>query len=279
MVVASRSLNYRRYTADGMTTMEKEVVREVPVTVYVNGTEWVTFLCTPQSLRNLVLGFLYLEGIIDNLDDVALLRVCEEEEMIEVRLTHDVELPTRRVLTSGCGGGTTFADLTAQTSKIESAVKVTPSQILGLMRQLYHEAELYRTAGGVHTSALSDGEKLLVVASDVGRHNTLDKIQGQCLLEGIDTRDRILLTTGRLSAEMLNKAAKMQVPMLVSRTSPTDLAVDMAKAQGITLIGYARGEQMHVYSGEERVTRGPSRKASLAGWPCSSSTEARTPSG
>jgi len=251
MVVGSRSLSYSRYAANGITTMKKEVVREAPVTVYVNGTEWVTFLCTPQNLRYLALGFLYLEGIIASLDEVALLRVCDEEEMIDVRLTHDVELPTRRVLTSGCGGGTTFADLTAQTSKLDSTLKVTPSQILDLMRRLYRQAELYRTTGGVHTSALSDGQQLLIVASDVGRHNTLDKIQGQCLLEGIDTRDHILLTTGRLSAEMLNKAAKMQVPVLVSRTSPTDLAVEMAKAQGITLIGYARGEQMQVYSGED----------------------------
>jgi FdhD protein len=256
MVVASRSLTYSQYTAEGITTLEKAVVREVPVTVYVNGRELVTFLCTPHNLRYLVLGFLYLEGIIDGLDEVALLRVCDEEEMIDVCLTHDVELPTRRVLTSGCGGGTTFADLTMQTSKVDSTLKVTPSQILGLMHRLYWEAELYRTTGGVHTSALSDGQQLLVVASDVGRHNTLDKIQGQCLLEGIDTRDRILLTTGRLSAEILNKAAKMQVPILVSRTSPTDLAVEMSKAWGITLIGYARGEQIHVYSGEERVKPG-----------------------
>jgi len=256
MAVASRSLTYSRYTADSITTLEKEVVREVPVTVYINGTELVTFLCTPHNLRYLVLGFLYLEGIIGSLDEIALLRVCDEEEMVEVRLTHDVELPTRRVLTSGCGGGTTFANLTMQTSKVDSALQVTPSQVLGLMRQLYGKAELYRATGGVHTSALSDGQQLLVVASDVGRHNTLDKIQGQCLLEGIDTRDRILLTTGRLSVEMLNKAAKMQVPVLVSRTSSTDLAVEMAKAWGITLIGYARGKQIHVYSGEERVKLG-----------------------
>jgi len=239
-----------------MTTMEKEVVREVAVTVYVNGMELITFLCTPHNLRCLALGFLYLEGIISGLDEVALLRVCDEEKTIEARLTRDVEMPTSRVLTSGCGGGTTFADVTAQAHKIDSTLKVTPSQILGLMRWLYQEAELYRTTGGVHTSALSDGQQLLVVASDVGRHNTLDKIQGQCLLEGIDTKDRILLTTGRLSVEMLNKAAKMQSPVLVSRTSPTDLAVEMAKAWGITLIGYARGEQMQVYSGEERVELG-----------------------
>ena len=226
------------------------------MTVHVNQSELVTFLCTPHKLRYLVLGFLYLEGIIDGLDEVMLLRVCDEEEMIEVRLNHDAELPTRRVLTSGCGGGTTFADLSAQTSKLDSALKVTPSQILGLMRRLYLEAELYRATGGVHTSALSDGHELLVVASDVGRHNTLDKIQGQCLLEGINTRDRILLTTGRLSAEMLNKAAKMQTPVVVSRTSPTDLAVGMAKAWGITLVGYACGQQIHVYSGEERLEMG-----------------------
>lgn len=144
MVVASRSLIYSRYTADGMATMEKEVVREAPVTVYVNGRELVTFLCTPHNLRYLVLGFLYLERMIGGLDEVALLRVCDEEEMIDVRLTHDVELPTRRVLTSGCGGGTTFADLTMQTSKVDSPLKVTLSQVLGLMRRLYSEAELYR---------------------------------------------------------------------------------------------------------------------------------------
>jgi len=256
MVIASRSLSYSRYTATDAATMEKEVVREVPVTVYVNKRELVTFLCIPHNLRYLALGFLYLEGIIGGLDEVALLRVCDEEEMVEVRLTHDVELPTRRVLTSGCGGGTTFADLTAQAGQIDSTLKVTPSQVLGLMRRLYQEAELYRTTGGVHTSALSDGQKLLVVASDVGRHNTLDKIQGQCLLEGIDTKDRILLTTGRLSSEMLNKAAKVQAPVVVSRTSPTDLAVELAKAWNITLIGYARGQQIHVYSGEERVEPG-----------------------
>jgi FdhD protein len=253
MVIASRSLSYSRYTATDVTTMEKEVVREAPVTMYVNGMELITFLCTPHNLRYLALGFLYLEGIIGGLDEVALLRVCDEEETIEVRLTREVEMPTRRVLTSGCGGGTTFVDLTAQASKFDSTLRVSLFQILGLMRRLYQESELYRTAGGVHTSALSDGQQLLAVASDVGRHNTLDKIQGRCLLERIDTRDHILLTTGRLSAEMLNKAAKMQVPVLVSRTSPTDLAVELAEAWGITLIGYARGEQMHVYSGGERV--------------------------
>jgi FdhD protein len=253
MAVASRRLIYSLFTAHGMTTLQKQVAREVPLKVYVNRGELITLVCTPQNLRDLALGFLYLEGLIHGLDEVADLRVRDDEGIVEVRLTRDVELPTRRLLIRGCGGGSTFTGASMQTKKIASNLRVTPSQILGLMDRLYGEAKLYQSTGGVHTSALSDGHQLLVVASDVGRHNTIDKIQGQCLLEGMDTREHILLTTGRLSTEMLNKGARMQVPVLVSRSSPTDMAVEMAKARGLTLIGYAHSEQIHVYSGQERV--------------------------
>jgi FdhD protein len=112
---------------------------------------------------------------------------------------------------------------------------------------------LYRECRGVHTSALTDGEALLALAEDVGRHNTLDKIRGDCLMRRIPTRDRILISTGRISSEMMTKAAKMQVPIVVSRTSPTHLALQLARAWNIALIGYARGGQMQVYNGIERI--------------------------
>ena len=105
----------------------------------------------------------------------------------------------------------------------------------------------------MHTSALSDGQRLLVVAEDVGRHNTLDKIRGECLQRGIPTADNILLTTGRISSEMLRKAADMEVPVVVSRTSPTSLSLDLAETWDITLIGYVRGRRMRVYSGSWRL--------------------------
>jgi FdhD protein len=91
------------------------------------------------------------------------------------------------------------------------------------------------------------------VAEDVGRHNTLDKLRGMALMEGLDTRDLILLSSGRISSEMLVKAAKMKVPVIVSRTSPTSLSVALAQAWGFTLIGYARQSRMNVYAGEERL--------------------------
>ena len=123
------------------------------------------------------------------------------------------------------------------------------------MKQFQEQMELYRLCGGVHASALSDTKKLLVVAEDIGRHNTLDKIQGECLLRGLSTKDGLLLTTGRVSSEMLLKAARMQAPVVVSRHSPTGSAVSLARDLGIALVGYARGNRLSVYSHPERLGR------------------------
>lgn len=113
--------------------------------------------------------------------------------------------------------------------------------------------ELYRLSGGVHTSALSDNKNLLVVAEDIGRHNTLDKIHGECLLRGLSTKDRLLLTTGRVSLEMLLKTARMQAPVVVSRHSPTEGAISLARDLGITLVGHVRGRRLLVYTHPERL--------------------------
>ena len=113
--------------------------------------------------------------------------------------------------------------------------------------------ELYRLSGGVHTSALADTKNLLVVAEDIGRHNTLNKIQGECLLEGIQTKDRLVLITGRISSEMLLKAAKMQAPVVVSRHSPTSSAILLARKMGIALVGEARGNRLTVFTHPERL--------------------------
>ena len=121
------------------------------------------------------------------------------------------------------------------------------------MKQLQEQMELYRLSGGVHTSALSDTKDLLVVAEDIGRHNTFDKIQGECLLRGFATKDRLLLSTGRVSSEMLLKAARMQTPVVVSRHTPTGRAISLARDLGIALVGHARGNRLLVYSHPERL--------------------------
>lgn len=240
-----------RFTDEGWVGTSVHVPSELELTLYVNKQELVTILCTPTKLNFLILGFLYGQGIISGLGDVLMMRVCEEESVADVRLGNsEYKLPTQRTLTSGCGGGAVFK---TDGQRVDSGLVVTPAEVLALMKQLQEQMELYRLSGGVHTSALTDTGNLLVMAEDIGRHNTLDKIQGESLMRGISTRDRLLLTTGRVSSEMLLKTAMLQVPIVVSRHSPTGSAVSLARDLGITLVGHARGGRLQVYSHPERL--------------------------
>ena len=239
-----------RYSDEGWLRTTVNVPDESELTISVNGQEIVTILCTATKLNCLVIGFLYNEGVISSLRDVASMRVCDEESLAEVRLNNvDFKLPALRKLSSGCGSGVTFL---SEAKKVVSDLVVTPPEVLSLMKQLQDKMELYKLSGGIHTSALADNKNLVVVTEDIGRHNTLDKIQGECLLRGISARDRILLTTGRVSSEMILKAAKMQVPVVVSRTSPTGRSVSIARELDIALVGYARANRLTVYSHPER---------------------------
>ncbi len=251
-----------RFSDEGWVTTSVCVPDEMKLTIYVNSKELVTILCTPTKLNCLVLGFLYSEGIISGVRDVASMRVCEEESLADVKLSNaGYELPTLRTLTSGCGGGTAFK---TQGQRVDSDLVVTPTEVLSLMKQFQGRMELYRLCGGVHASTLSDTKNLLVVSEDIGRHNTLDKIQGECLLRGLSTKDRLLLSTGRISSEMLLKAAKMQSPIVISRTSPTGRAISLACDLGITLVGYVRGSRLSVYSHPERLGRSAWSATNLA---------------
>ncbi|MBZ0159899.1 formate dehydrogenase accessory sulfurtransferase FdhD [Candidatus Methylomirabilis sp.] len=242
-----------RYRGGSFETVEIPVVGEQALTIFVNGHELATLLCTPVKLDCLVVGFLSFEGIIRTLDEVRSLEVFPEEAVADVRLTGAFIPPHRRVVTSGCSGGITFSMPMEGFQSFPEEATVHPKQPLDLMKQLYAEAYLYRESRGIHAAALSDGKSLLLVAEDVGRHNALDKIHGEALLRGIPTAGNILLSTGRISSEMLRKGAHMRTPFVISRTSPTSLAIAAAKRFGITVIGYCRGDGFNVYSHPERL--------------------------
>lgn len=233
-----------------------EVVREQPLVVYVNGQKFVTLLCSPMKLDCLVIGYLWLEKVIASLDDIRHLDVSEVDGRADMTLTHEVELPTERILTSGCGGGITFRIDPRLFPRVHSTLKVRPEQLSQRMKELFAAAENYRASRGIHGAALTDGDRLLVVAEDVGRHNAVDKIMGEALLRGIPTEDRILLSTGRISSEMLLKAARMQVPLVASRTSPTEMAISLAEQLGLTVVGYVRPDSLNLYAGDALVLDG-----------------------
>lgn len=225
--------------------------KELPFTIYINGVELVTILCSPIKLNCLVLGYLYAEGIIKDMKDVASMRVCEDDALADVKLNKpDFVLPQKKILTSGCGGGISF---NIDVPKMDSDIRVPPEKILQLMQQLVESASSYNLSGGIHTSALCDRNGILAIAEDIGRHNTLDKLMGECLLRKIPSACMILLASGRVSSEMIRKAAIMQTPIIASLTSPTERAVILAREIGITLIGYVRGNHLTVYSQPERL--------------------------
>jgi FdhD protein len=242
---------YSHYSSQAWDRATTCVPKEMEFTIFLDGRELVTMLCTPTRLTHLVLGFLFSEGVIDSMKDVATMRVCEDDLLADVRLSKPgYEPPERRTIASGCGGGVSFA---IERNRVNSDLVVTPGHVSSLMRQLNEQADLYRACGGVHTAALADAGGLKVIAEDIGRHNTIDKIAGQCLMTGISVKDGLLLTTGRLSSEILSKATRMETPIVVSRSSPTDRAISLARDLGITLVGYARGDRLSVYTHEERV--------------------------
>jgi FdhD protein len=231
-----------------------EVIVEKPVSLTVNGEIWLTLMCTPVHLEALAVGFLYNEGIIKSMDEVASVRTCEHGENVDVWLTCSVEQPKNWRKTSGCTGGVTSqTESGAETVSQVNGWSVYPAQITELAASLFEAQDLYKQTGGVHTSALSDGQKIILSAEDIGRHNTLDKIAGLYLMHNPDLAHKILLTTGRVSSEMIQKAAKIGATIVISRTSPSSLSVEIAEKAGITLIGYARRDRFTIYTHPQRV--------------------------
>lgn len=227
-----------------------EVVREQPLSIHVNGTRFITLLCSPFQLEALVLGYLWMEMVIGDLDEVASLQVSEVDGRAEVWLHRPVELPTERILTSGCGGGITFRVDPRWFTPLGGGPRVAPAQLSARIKELFGAATHYQASRGIHGAALSDGERLLIVAEDVGRHNAVDKVKGEALRRDIPTTGRILLSTGRVSSEMLLKAVRMGVPVVASRTSPTEMAVSLAEQLGVTVVGYVRPDSMNLYAGD-----------------------------
>jgi len=230
-----------------------EVVREQPLTIYVNGEKFLTLLCSPIDLEALVVGYLWMEKVIGGLDEIRHVEVSPVDGRAEVTLAGPVSLPTERILTSGCGGGITFRIDHRLFPRLASTLRVRPETLSLRMKDLFAAAVHYKASRGIHGAALTDGERLLVVAEDVGRHNAVDKIKGAALRQGIPTEDRILLSTGRISSEMLLKAARMGVPLVASRTSPTEMAVALAEQLNITVCGYVRTDSLNLYAGHALV--------------------------
>lgn len=245
-----------KFIKDIIIPKEDTVIVEYSLTILLNRKEFITLLCTPKSLKELVIGFLYSEGVIRSKDEIKDMKIVEEKGKAYVEISNEDSfkyvgdnLLIKKTVTLGCGKGKTIVCPTVDLlKKINHSLEIKPKKILRLMHDFSKNSQIFIETGGVHSCALCSEDEILLFEEDAGRHNALDKILGRALLEDINLEDKIVLTTGRISSEILTKVAKRKIPMLVSRSAPTDVAIDMARKLNIALIGFARGQKMNIYT-------------------------------
>lgn len=236
-----------------------QVASETAFTLYVNGNVLVSLLCSPIELDAMAIGFMLSEGILTDRDALRSIRVDEETSSVYVELKDLPEnwdsLFHKKTITSGCGQGVTFTDA-ANLSPLQQnrkAFNISSSSIKELLRKFRDMSELYVNTGGVHSAAFTDGKDLLLFAEDIGRHNAVDKLIGKAFLGGMAMDDKILLSSGRISGEIMTKVVRNQIPVLISRTAPTCMSITYAEDNGVTLVGFARGDRMNIYTHPNKI--------------------------
>lgn len=239
---------------------EDEIVTEYPLTIFLNDEEFATIVCTPADLEEMVIGFLAAEGAIKSYAEIKQLTIDEAQGFAYADLHQETLLSqsfySKRRITSCCGKSRQsfyfFSD--ARTAKTaDSTVTITPAQCVRLMNELQASSDIHRQTGGVHNAALCSPDGVVLQYSDIGRHNALDKIYGQCLKSDISARDKVLVFSGRISSEVLLKAAKIGAGIILSKSAPTDLALQLAEELNITAVGFIRNGKMNVYTNAQRI--------------------------
>jgi len=225
---------------------------EIATDLFVNGQFWLTFMCSPFQIEELAIGFLYNEHIISTLEDIASVWVCKNFSTVDLWLNFSQERPKEWRRTSGCHGGLTANENLVEQNLLDEEI-ICPDVILNKFEDLLSFQEHYRKTRGIHCSILSDGDKLFLIAEDIGRHNTLDKLAGQYITNHQTWKRKMILTTGRVSSEMLQKSAHIGASVVISRTSPTQASIKTAILLNITLIGYARRNQFIIYTNPEKI--------------------------
>jgi len=241
------------------------VAEERPLHIFLNQTHYVSILCSPSQLKELAVGHLLSEGVLKSIDDIREIRL-EKDGKCRVRLRPGVDAerrisvsqPFARLIVSSCGSPDYWPlsklidrlDL----SKVSSDLTVEAKVVSESVRRLNKLAETFRKTGGVHVAALySANGELITLAEDVGRHNAVDKVVGIGVLRRLNFEDCFLASSGRLTGDIVLKSARMRIPIVASMTAATDSGVEAAQRTGLTLVGFARGKRMNVFTRPERI--------------------------
>ncbi len=231
----TESLKISRISGRKREETEDIVTKEASLTIFLNGKRVKRLSCSPDKLKELSLGFLYSQGKLEDLKDLKSLKWDERKGTIKVKtLTPAPKKP--RLL------------------RVRSNLRIKKESIFSLALEAEKRSRLFQTTGGVHSACLTDRKKKIILfAEDIGRQNALDKIIGESLLKNVSLQNKIMLSSGRITSETIAKMVRAKIPIIVSPGAPTDLAVNLARRLGITVVGFARRERMNIYSHPERI--------------------------
>ena len=252
-----------RFKNGQMESVEDKIVTEFPVTVKINEEEFVTMVCSPQYIEDMVIGYLASEGVIREYKDIKNIWVQEKEGYVHVTIDklnpYFQNLQNKRYITSCCGAsrqGFVFINDALTAKKMNDiSVELSIKDCFQLMNKLQQSAATFQETGGVHNAAICDKNGFMLSRMDIGRHNALDKLYGYCLKNHISIRDKVVVFSGRISSEILLKVAKIGCEIVLSKSAPTELALDLAEELRITTVGFIRNDSLNIYTCPERILR------------------------
>ena len=246
-----------RINDEGTSKVEDRVVEEFSLAIVLNDHELVRLLCSPENLDFLAVGFLFSEGLIKTREDIKEINLEEEKGIIRMK-TRDSGKPDKNIFSNrfiGSSGarGVPFENNLQWEVGTGSQTRISPREVFTLMDEFIRCSEIFKETGGVHSAALCDKESIIIFHEDIGRHNAIDKVFGESILKDMYTDDLIMITSGRVSSEIVLKVAKKNIPLLISKSAPTNKGVELAHDFCITLLGFVRGRRMNVYTHNRRI--------------------------
>ncbi|URZ14207.1 formate dehydrogenase accessory sulfurtransferase FdhD [Clostridium felsineum] len=240
--------------------IDELLVREYPLTIFLNKKKLATLLCSPENLKSLAIGFLRTEGLIKSIDDISSIDLNEEKGMAYVSTQNGVseerffskKIDLENIKSNNTTGIQNFLK-SLNCNPVESNTTISVSKIFEFMKKDLDYSEVFKKTGGVHCVALCSNKDMLIVYEDVARHNALDKVIGEAIVKKLYLKDKIVILSGRVSLEMILKAAKLEIPIIISKSAPTSLSVALANQLNITLVGFVRGNKMNIYANNFRI--------------------------
>ena len=251
MTKTDKTLKLRKYESgkQEFSNQTLDVIVEQPVELVVDNELLITFYCSPLELDALALGFLWNEGMISDLSEIKNLSINSDNSRIDISLLNPTNKPQSLLRTST--GITVMGE--NEKGLLDKPFTINAENLIQLYDEFSSKQILHKSAGGFHSAALSDGEKINILVEDLGRHNCLDKISGRFILDGSPFNPQIILLSGRISSEMIHKVLKLSAPIIISRTTPTTRAVEIAETNGISIIGYLRGKNFSIFTNPDRI--------------------------